>query len=291
MFPNFFLVGAPKSGTTSLFYYLTGHPDVYMCPVKEPNYFSYPYIQRQNLYYTTSNVTSLNEYESLFDHVQNEKIVGEASVSYLFYKNVSARIKNSVPNAKVIILLRDPVERGFSHYLMDHRLGFISSSFEDVIYKRSSSPLLHLYYQQVVELGIYFHQVKRYVDSFGFEKVKIFLSEDLKNNNSSVMASVCEFLEIDPHIPLDSEKQYNVYRRPRNRIVRSLYSIKLLRSAGRSVIPVTSLDTIKNFFLIKEKKPELSPETRKYLVNFYKKDILKLSDFIGRDLSAWTLTA
>ncbi len=288
MLPNFFLAGAPKSGTTSLFYYLKGHPGVYMCPIKEPNFFSAADIQNQNLYYTAPLVSNIKDYKSLFEQVGDEKAVGEASVSYLFYKDVAGRIKMTVPEPKIIILLRDPVERGFSHYLMDSRLGYIKFSFEDIIYKRSPSPLLDLYYQQVVELGLYFHQVKRYIDTFGPERVKIILSEDLKNDNSSVMASVCEFLDIEPYILLETERQYNVYRRPRGSIIRHLYTIKILRKAIKSAAPVKLVDRVKNLLLIKEKKPRVPPETRDYLVQFYQKDVRKLSDLIGRDLRAWS---
>jgi hypothetical protein len=287
MFPDFFLAGAPKAGTTSLFYYLSGHPEVFMCPVKEPNYFSAAEIKAQQLYYTTHDVAEKKEYESLFEQVRDEKVVGEASVSYLFYPKVAQRIKESVPAARIIILLRDPVARGFSHYLMDSRLGYISIPFEEVIYKNSSSPFFDLYYQQVVELGLYYEQVKRYLDIFGADRVKIYLNEDLKKDTLAVMSSICRFIDVDPALLSDTNIQHNVYRRPRNSFIRKLYAATFFRSLGRAVLPTGIANAVRNSLLIKENKPEISLETRKYLVDFYKEDIWKLSSLIDRDLTPW----
>jgi hypothetical protein len=287
MFPNFFIVGAPKSGTTSLYHYLDEHPDVYMCPVKEPNYFSYNDITKQNLYYSEKGFGSKDKYESLFRGVTCEKAIGEASVSYLFYNSVPQKIKDTVPEAKIIILLRNPVDRGFSHYLMDSRLGYVDIPFEDIVNKNSTHRLLFLYYQQFIGLGFYFDQVKRYIDVFGENQVRIFIDEDLKSDLSAVIHSVYDFLGIDNNLMPDIKKQYNVYQKPRNTLARHLYSIKPLRQVSRTFIPTGFIDSVRNIFLAKEKKPELSIKTRKFLIELYKEDIQKLSAFIGRELSSW----
>jgi sulfotransferase family protein len=164
MLPNFFIIGAAKAGTTSLYHYLEDHQEVFMCSVKEPNYFSYDDIIRQNLYYSEKGFGNKEEYEALFKDVTSEKAIGEASVSYLFYEKTPTKIKAVVPDAKIIIILRNPVDRGFSHFLMDKKLGYISLVFEDVIFKRVQHKNIDLYYQQYVELGLYHEQVKRYKD-------------------------------------------------------------------------------------------------------------------------------
>lgn len=288
MLPNFFIAGTPKSGTTSLFNYLDEHPEVFMCPEKEPNYFSYQDIVQQNLYYAEKGIGNRDEYEKLFKDVTSEKAIGEASVSYLFYEKVPARIKTTVPDAKIIIILRNPVDRAFSHYLMDTRLGYLNIAFEDIIYKRVQHPLLDLYYQQFVELGFYFEQVKRYIDLFGEGQVKIFINDDLKEDISKVILSVYAFLNINSNLMPDFKKQYNVYQKPRNIFISKLYSSKHLRNLARKIIPENLVDTVKNTLLIKGKKPKLSMETRKYLNGLFKDNILQTAGLIGRDLSHWS---
>ena len=127
---NTFIVGAPKTGTTSLYYYLNQHTNVCMSSIKEPNFFSAKEVN--SLFYKSQIVDDINEYHKLFS--QNKKqIIGEASVSYLFFDEVPNRIYKYNPKAKIIILLRNPIERALSHYLMDFRLGFCSENFEDII--------------------------------------------------------------------------------------------------------------------------------------------------------------
>jgi Sulfotransferase family len=114
--PDFFVVGAAKSGTTSLYHYLDQHPDVYMPRNKEPHYFSRvpPFPGRGS-----HPVTSEEEYLDLFKLWNKESVAGEASPSYLWDEKAPYRIKETVPQAKIIAILRHPVERAYSHYLMD----------------------------------------------------------------------------------------------------------------------------------------------------------------------------
>lgn len=287
MFPNFFIVGTPKSGTTSLFNYLDEHSDVFMCPAKEPNYFSYKDIVQQNLYYAEKGTGNQEEYGKLFKDVTSEKVIGEASVSYLFYSDVASRIKASVPGAKIIIILRNPISRGFSHYLMDSRLGYVDLSFDHIVYQRTDHPLLALYYQQFVDLGFYYEQVKRYLDIFGVTQVKIFINEDLKEDMLQVILSVYDFLDIDSsHIP-DLKKKYNVYQYPRNAFIKYLYHLKCLRSFARSIIPNNFVETVKSNLLLRGEKPQLSIDTSNHLKLLYRDNILQTANLIGRDLSHW----
>src|SRR6185436_18154558 len=196
--PNFFIVGAPKAGTTSLYYYLKRHPEVFMSPIKEPNFFAYDETVKQNLYHKEKGVGTLEEYKELFASVNgHHKAIGEASVCYLFYPSVAKKIKQMVPNARIIMSLRNPVERAYSHYYMENKLGYVSESLEDIVFKKSNHPNAHLYYQQFVELGLYHQQVKRYLDAFGTEQVKIFIHDDLNDKLESMILSVFDFLQID----------------------------------------------------------------------------------------------
>ncbi len=118
--PNFFLVGAPKSGTSSFYEYLSAHPDIYLPKVKELHYFAYPEVA--DTYYDVPFVASESEYLGLFDNRRGEKCAGDLSPSYLYRELAADRIQRFQPDAKIIISLRNPIKRAISHYLMDVRL-------------------------------------------------------------------------------------------------------------------------------------------------------------------------
>ena len=129
---DFFIVGAPKAGTTSLYHYLNEHPQVEMSLQKEPDYFSEAAIQEQGIYYGKNRIDTEEKYNTLFNTQKKDVIFGEGSVSYLFYPTVAQDIKAYNSMAKIIIMLRNPIDRAFSHYLMDFRLGLLSDRFKDV---------------------------------------------------------------------------------------------------------------------------------------------------------------
>ncbi len=285
--PNFFIVGAPKAGTTSLYYYLSEHPEVFMSPVKEPNFFSFEEIEAQKLYYKEKGIGDFKEYLNLFKGAKDEKVIGEASVSYLFYPKVPLKIKKLIPDAKIIIILRNPIERAYSHYLMDYKLGYINIPFEEVVYKKTNSKWANLYYQQYIELGFYYQQVKRYIDIFGENQVKIFFSENLKNEPKKVIFSLFSFLKINIDFSPNNTKLYNTYEMPKNRIFRKLYSFNFFRKSIKKIIPSSYLKIVKKTFFYKDRKPDLNKELKKHLRKLYKEDIKKLEILINKDLSVW----
>jgi len=287
MLPNFMVVGAPKAGTTSLCHYLSGHRQVFMSDPKEVNFFSKEEIEDQGLYYKDFQVKNLAEYEDLFAGVADEKAIGEGSVSYLFYPKTPQKIKDVLPNVKIIILLRDPVSRGFSHYLMDYRLGLVNLPYEEIVYQKSNHENKFLYYQQHVKLGLYYKQVKRYLDCFDRKQVKILLQEDLRQDIRGVIGDLCDFLEIDRSFLPDVEKHHNVFSMPKNRLTHRLYSLPLVRSTISKLFSDTTKEIIRNTFFERTKKPKLEQELKNHLEDFYKNDIQQLEHLIGRDLSSW----
>ena len=175
-----FIVGAPKAGTTSLHYYLNEHPEILMSSVKEPDFFLEKEIDDLGLYYGTTRIETSDKYHNLFSDKKDEEIFGESSVSYLYYPEVPKRIKEYNTEAKIIIMLRNPVDRAFSHYLMDFKLGLLSDKFEDVFNKKEG-----LKFQQYFLLGNYYEQVKRYFDKFSKENVHIIWYSDFKTSCSA----------------------------------------------------------------------------------------------------------
>ena len=233
---DFFIVGAPKAGTTSLYNYLNEHPFIYMSKIKEPNYFSHDLISDQGMYYTNVKIGSEQKYHSLFSN-DSHKTFGEASVSYLFYKEVPTRIHKYNKNAKIIIVLRDPVERAFSHYLMDLRLGLVKCDFSDIIFNDCNCKNKELYFQQYVKVSKYYLQVKRYLDLFGKENVQIIDYEDLKKNRLGVLKKIFLFLGVDSNFKADLTKEYNKHMSSENNFYQFLYSLSLFHKGMKFLLP------------------------------------------------------
>ena len=283
---DFFIVGAPKAGTTSLYHYLSEHPQVEMSSQKEPDYFSDKAIHQQGMYYGKNRVNTLDKYESLF--VQKEGVVyGEGSVSYLFYDNVAEDIKKYNPNAKIIIMLRNPIERAFSHYLMDYRLGLVSDSFENIITKKSKHKNAHLFYQQYIEVSKYANQIQRYLDFFEKENILFIDYEDFKNNVSKTVDQVYDFLNISTEFAADINTKYNTFTMPKNKGIRFIYSFVFLRKILTFFLPIYLVKNIRAFLFKADKKPELLKETRSQLSIIFNNDIKKLDEVLGKNYSKW----
>jgi hypothetical protein len=283
---DFFIVGAPKAGTTSLYHYLSEHPQVEMSSQKEPDYFSDKAIHEQGMYYTKNRVNSLDKYESLF--VQKESVVyGEASVSYLFYENVAEDIKKYNPNAKIIIMLRNPIERAFSHYLMDYRLGLISDSFENVLAKKSKHKNAHLFYQQYIEVSKYAKQIQRYLDFFEKDSILFIDYEDFKINVSKTVDQVYNFLHISIEFAADINTKHNTFTMPKNKVIRLIYSFVFLRKILTFLFPIYLVKNIRVLLFKSDKKPELLKETRSLLKRIFNDDIKNLEEVLSKDYSKW----
>jgi hypothetical protein len=283
---DFFIVGAPKAGTTSLYHYLNEHPQVEMSSQKEPDYFSDKAIHEQGMYYGKNRVDTLDKYESLF--VQKESVVyGEASVSYLFYDNVAEDIKKYNPKAKIIIMLRNPIERAFSHYLMDYRLGLISDSFENIIARKSKHKNAHLFYQQYIEVSQYVKQIQRYLDFFEKENILFIDYEDFKKNVSKTVDQVYNFLNISAEFAADINTKHNAFTMPKNKVIRFIYSFVFLRKILTFLFPIYLVKNIRVLLFKADKKPELLKETRSQLRIIFNDDIKKLEEVLGKNYSKW----
>ena len=278
---NTFIVGAPKAGTTSLHHYLNQHTDVSMSSVKEPNFFSSKEVE--SLFYNSKCIDDSNDYHKLFSKEQRQ-IRGEASVSYLFYENVPKRIYDYNSEAKIIIMLREPIERAFSHYLMDCRLGFCSEKLEDIIANPQSYPQ---YFQQYLELGNYYSQIKRYQDIFGKEQLLVIFYEDFKTNTETVMNRVFSFLEIEQQeIDLSIK---NPFLSTSNTLISKLYKFNIIRKGVKIIMPERLLSLIRSKYFSAKSKPMLSKAIEQQLKVFYKSDVFQLEKLLNTDLAKWNI--
>ena len=181
-------------------------------------------------------------------------------------------------------MLRHPIERAFSHYLMDCRLGFCSENLEDIIANPQKFPQ---YFQQYLELGNYCPQLKRYIDTFGREQVMIIFYEDFKADAQKVMTSLFSFLRINQQV-VDLSIQ-NPFLAPSNSIISLLYKINWVRKGVKMILPLTLLSSIKVRFFSKKDKPKLLNLTEQKLRDYYKEDVLQLEKLLNIDLTRWKI--
>ncbi len=284
---DFFIVGAPKSGTTSLYKYLSEHPQISMSAIKEPNYFSNKSLRNQTLYYDQNIIEDLERYHQLFSNDSIEKKKGEASVSYLFYKDVPKKINDYNPDAKIIILLRNPIERAYSHYLMDYRLGLVNENFNEIIKKKIKHKNAKLYFQQYIELGEYANQIKRYLNEFDINQIMIIDYEDFIKETHLVINKVHRFLGVDNNFVPESNKKYNTFTFSKYKLIRFFYSFVFFRNTIKFIFPRKILIVLFRLFFTNDNKPEIDEDIVEYLKDYFKKDILELNHIIDKDFIKW----
>ena len=282
---NLFIVGAPKAGTTSLYHYLNEHPEVQMSNIKEPDYFSNQEIIDQKLYYKSKCIDNLDDYNELFNNKEC-KIYGDASVSYLFYPKVPQRIFKYNPKSKIIIMLRDPIERAYSHYLMDYRLGLVDATLDDIINNKNLSNKNKLYYQQFISLGLYYHQVKRYIDVFGKQNIFIIFQSEFKQERDRIMSELYKFLDIKQFIS-NYNKQYNAFVMPKNLIIRRINSFTAFKKFIKKMLPNLAINYIKSILFTNKHKPILDKKLRQKMLNFFIEDVILLENLLSRNLEEW----
>src|SRR5262249_8936981 len=145
----------------------------------------------------------------------------------------------------------------------------------------------HLWYQQYVELGLYHDQVKRYLDTFGKDRVAIYIYEEVAHDMHGYIVSLLDFLGLDKSFVPELEAKHNTYSTPRNKLVHFLYAQKGLRTFARNLIPTKSVEKAKSLFLTSSKKSEKKEETIQALKEIYKPDIKKLEQLLNKNLSIW----
>lgn len=200
--PNFLIIGATKAGTTSLHHYLGQHPDIFVAPAKETNFFA----QESALCFTGKAISLPEEYAAQFAGATTQKAIGESSPAYLAVPAAPERIARMLPNIKLIAILRNPVDRAYSHYLMRRRQGREDrETFEEVLNEPDRDPV-----RSYTERGFYGKFLTRYFEHFPKEQIKVFLYEDLVDDPKTVVRDCFEFLGVDPDVQIDTSKKHNV---------------------------------------------------------------------------------
>ena len=307
--PNFLIIGVAKSGTTSLYRCLEQHPQVFMSHSKEPSFFAF---EGEGLnsrrpgdrWVARYAITDIESYQALFQGVLGETAIGEGSNAYLYSARAPQRIRHYVPEMKLIAILRHPVERAYSAYLMCVHQGrepcqnFAEAvRAEEARIRDSWSPMWHY-----VRGGLYSKHLKHYFDLFDLQQIRVYLLDDFKVDPVSVLRDAFRFLCVDETFVPDVPVKYTVGGVPKNKLVHALLSPLLLlvarpnpvKAALKQLLPAGAgphagmLKRLRNLeWRNMVKPPPLSPELRRELLEVYREDILRLQDMIGRDLSAW----
>ncbi|MEH6588769.1 MAG: sulfotransferase [Halioglobus sp.] len=291
--PNLFLVGAPKCGTTSLYRYLRQHPEIYMSGIKEPHFFgsdlgSDKYIRNEK------------EYLSLFSSRQDERIVGEASVYYLYSEQAAREIHAFNQASRIIIMLRNPVDMICSLHSQA-----VSSGNEDIIdfsdaldaegdrRLQRRIPDIADFPQGLLysDIASYPQQVIRYLERFGDRQVHVILFEDFVDSPARIFRETLEFLSLE-----DCEFQVNFDTENPNRRLRSVgleHYLKRrtgIRSTMKRISPSVYSSMYSVFHRLNaviSRRQEMDPHLRASLCDVFEPDVLELSEIIGRDLTSW----
>lgn len=290
--PNFFILGAAKAGTTSLYEYLKLHPQIFLPYVKEPQFFCNDLLYSEGL---------VNYLETHFKGAEGFPARGEATPHYLFYEKAAQRLAETLPEThqKFIVILRDPVERAYSLYWNMVHEGYETLSFEQAIkaeYERRCNAddiekrgTLRFQY---VESGMYAQQLNRYLKYFSLDKFLILLQADLARDPAAELKKVLRFIAVEDSMEIDVNKKFNVASSPRSRIFQNLVvkPNKVRRILGK-LFPTHFKYWIVTNLLRWNKRdmlyPAMNPRTASKLRSQFNDDVLELESLIGRKLTAW----
>ena len=267
--PNFFLVGAAKSGTTTLYAGLRAHPDVYMPALKEPHVYAYLASPSTASHLYADEASARRRYGQLYDHVAGERAVGEGSTTNLVVPGAAELIARDAPTARIVAILRHPVDRAFSHFCHFVTAGgedlddFAEAVREEPSRKAAGYPFTYQY----LGWSRYSGQLRPFFDLFGRERVLVHLYEDLCRDADQVVRSTLRFLGVDDTRPLPPVGRHNEVRPPAPR------QGGLRRLLRRDPVAPP--------------RPTLDPGVRAELTASFADEISRLEDLLQRDLSPW----
>lgn len=267
-----------------------------MPQLKETNFFAFEGQKvnfagpGDNEYINSFSVTERSKYHALFSTVENQTAIGEASPLYLYSDVAPHRIKSDVPNVKMICVLRNPIERAFSHYLHFLRDGRESLSFEQALAQEHQRRSMNWEWAwNYVDVGFYAAQLTRYYHLFSPNQIKVYLYEELQSRPGEIIADMFEFIGVDPAFVPDMSVRPNRSGVPNSRFLRFfLFQSSVLKSMVKPLVPKKSRSAIRKAILSRDfGKPEMGEEVRQMLVRTFKDDIQQLEHLLGRDLNHW----
>jgi len=297
--PNFLIVGPPKCGTTSLYQYLNQHPEVFFSEYKEPNYFALageklpkpgpvpPEIMYQLIY--SRSIMDFDKYQAAFTDAGEDKAIGDASVRYLYFEKAPERIQETIPDVKMIAILREPVSRLYSHYCMNVQYQVEPLGLEEAIMAEDERVAADWGWDwHYVRIGRYAEQLKRYFKLFAPGQLKVFLHDDFIADPGKMFREVCDHIGIDATFEPDISGRGKVAYRGRNLALdRWLHWPSKTRRGLQKLLPGKASAAVMKG--LKEwnraEVPKLDPELRATLgKKYFEKDLPELADLLGREI-------
>lgn len=291
--PNLFLVGAPKCGTTSVHAYLSQHPNVFFSSHKEPHYFSHDLKWR----YRGTQYGSENEYLEIFKGAGGKKWVGEASVWYLYSRVAAAEIAKFDANARIICMLRHPVDMMHSLYRFCHtRLAEPCDDFGTALAREETRQLNGppksfflpdaAYYRTVATFSV---QVENLLSHFPREHIHFCLFDDLRVDPGATCEAIFRFLDVDPTVTIDvtpknvtDSLQLDGLSSYRRKFPRASHLVGSFLPRGIKVWLANNMRAVQ-----RSAPTQMNPELRQTLMTEFDEEIRRLSILIERDLSSW----
>lgn len=288
--PDFFIVGAQRCGTTAMYEYLRQHPEIFMPDEKELFFFG------TDLNFPVG-VKDEARYLSLFSRGQNAKRVGEATAVYLYSKRAAAEIKAFCPSARIIIMLRNPVDQMYSLH-SNHSAGGVEDieDFEAALDAEQARkqdlrgltihgyPVELLFYREVAK---YTEQVRRYLDVFGSENVHIIIFDDFESDTAQVYKSTLRFLDVNQEFQPEFQV-INPSWGVRSKALQSLILLPPVLSIGRALLPQRLRSAAMRLIGRVEPRPPMDPDLRTRLQAEFAPEVGRLSELLGRDLTHWS---
>lgn len=291
--PNFLVIGAPKSGTTSLYAYLKQHPDIYLPVRKELHYFTYELLNENvngpgDRAVISSLCSSFDDYAMHYREVKDEKMIGEVSPSYLLFPEVAKRIKSILGEVKIVIMLRNPVEKAYSQYMHMVRDNLENLMFYDALMaeeERKKEGWSNIW--QYAGSSVFAEKVRAYISVFGKENVRIVLFDDLVKDARGAMTGLFSFMNVDDTFVCDTSKTYNRSGNARIKVISDFLSRPgWIKSALKLVIPEKVRIPMRLFImdLNTGAKEPVDERSRRYLNEYFKSDVRDLETIIERKL-------
>jgi Sulfotransferase domain len=298
LLPNFFIAGGARCGSTSLENYCRAHPQVFMSSIKEPNYFSYgsgrvPFAGPGRARAYSCSVRDIHRYRALFREAGTASAIGEASINYLLHPEACSAMHREIPGAKLIFILRQPVDRAWSSFQYSRCHGTeketdFLSAWQDDQRRRKAGYWSCLHRHK----SLYGQHLKVWFDTFPCEQIKVILFEDFKADTAAVMRDVFSFLDIDANFVPDTSVVHNrsgVIANPALRLLwhrtaplrAAIVPIMPMKWRGRMFRLVASQPVASN------SRPKLPDELKATLTEELRDDILALQQLTGHDLSGW----
>ncbi|MEM8677491.1 MAG: sulfotransferase [Cyanobacteria bacterium P01_G01_bin.67] len=302
MKPNFFIVGQPKSGTTALHGFLQQHPEIFMSSIKEPHFFCSDFHLESDQHHGKRLFFDFREespYLQLFARAKTELAAGEATVNYLYSRVAAEKIHNFNPDAKIIILLREPAQYLYSlhsHYAKfteESELDFATALALEAERQQGKHPSPRvmapsfLFYSERVK---YYQQVKRYYDRFPTEQIKVIIYEEFKADNEGIYREILEFLGVDNSFT-PNYAAVNVNKEVKYPALNNFVNHPLVKTISKNLISQEFNEFIRDNIVEKllwhqAPKESIAPEMKLELMQKYQPEVAKIAELIDADLEA-----